>query len=80
MPRKRNNCVSLKHKKLLRYFHSFVERFGRAPTYQELADGLHLASRSNAYRTVTELVELGLIKRTPSKSRALHIIPKTLPF
>ena len=47
---------------------------GLTPTYDEIKDGLGLASKSGVNRLIDGLVERGAIQRLPNRARAITII------
>lgn len=47
---------------------------GRAPTFQEIVEGLGGRSRGNAQRLLLALEERGRIKRIPGRARAIEVI------
>ncbi len=57
---------------------SFMVKFqaldGCIPSYDEIAEGLNLASKSGVHRLIVALEERGYIRRIPNKARAIEII------
>ena len=50
------------------------ENAGLTPTYDEIKDGLGLASKSGVVRLIDGLVERGAIQRLPNRARSITII------
>jgi len=50
------------------------ENAGLTPTYDEIKNGLGLASKSGVNRLIDGLVERGAIQRLPNRARAITII------
>lgn len=42
-------------------------------TYQEMADALSRSAKSGIYRRVRKLIDLGLVTKTPMKSRSRRL-------
>lgn len=53
-----------------------AEHGGVSPTCKEIGKGLDLSSTSGVHRLLTELEERGLIRRLPSRSRAIEILKR----
>jgi repressor LexA len=49
-------------------------RWRHAPTFQEIADGVGLASTSGVFRLLNGLEERGHIRRLPNCSRAMEVL------
>lgn len=47
---------------------------GESPSYDEIAAGLNLRSKSGVWRMIEGLEQRGLVRRLPGQSRALEII------
>lgn len=60
--------------RLLRYIEKFSKARGICPTYEEMALGLGLASKSGAFRLVSQLEERGAIRRLPNRARSVEIV------
>lgn len=52
---------------------------GACPSYQEIADFLHLKSKGNVNRFVRALEERGQLRRMPGRRRALEVISPSRP-
>jgi hypothetical protein len=77
-PRKRTilNGVGLTFGQLtcLRFIQSFEAEHGRVPTYQQIADGIGLHSRSGVHRYILALEERGRITRTPFVTGGFSVV------
>ncbi|MEM8724650.1 MAG: hypothetical protein AAGE86_03920 [Pseudomonadota bacterium] len=59
-----------------RFIGDYTKRNGRSPMFQEIADGLGLASKSTAFNAVDELVVRGHAVRTKAASRNIQLLHK----
>ena len=66
--------LTKKQKELLTYIHSFQNKNGVTPSYEEMKMALNLRSKSGIHRLVIALEERGFVKRLAHKARALEII------
>lgn len=55
----------------IKVFHS---EHGFSPSYDEIKDGLGLASKGQIFTTVGRLEERGVIRRLPGRARAIEIV------
>jgi repressor LexA len=57
----------------------YSEEHGYAPSFEEMADALNLASKSSIHRLLGALEERGFIRRLRRRSRAIEVLkmPKT---
>ena len=65
--------------KAQRDLYEFIRSYSRAnggvaPSYDEMAQHLGLASKSGIYRLITALEERGLIRRLPHRARAIVVV------
>ena len=58
---------------LLAFIQAYSARHEQMPSFQEMADGLGLRSKSSVHRLITSLEERGHIERLHSRARAMHI-------
>lgn len=62
---------------LLKFIRSYVEHTdGVAPSFDEMAKGLGIKSKSGIYRMVSALEDRGYIRRNPRMKRHIEITPK----
>jgi repressor LexA len=57
----------------------YTAEHGYAPSFEEMADALNLASKSSIHRLLGALEERGFIRRLRHRSRAIEVLkmPKT---
>ena len=69
-------AVKLTKKQLavLNYIEDFVEEKGLSPTYREIMTGLDLASVSAVAEHIDNLVDKGVLKKTPGAARTLEVL------
>lgn len=53
---------------------NFIDEHGYSPTYDEIKDGVGLASKSSVYRTVKQLARSGFIWVAPHRNRSIEIV------
>ncbi len=63
-----------KQRELLLFIHDRVETTGVSPSFDEMKDALHLASKSGIHRLITALEERGFLRRLPHRARALEVL------
>src|SRR5215471_6873873 len=56
---------------------SYVDRHGYPPTVREIGEEVGLASPSTVHAHLANLERAGLLKRDPTKPRALELIGRT---
>jgi len=72
-----STCLSLmpRQRDLLRYIRGFqLANGGASPSYQTMADGIGLRSKSGAYRLVDGLERRGAIRRKPDCQRSIEVL------
>lgn len=62
--------LTQKQKQAFDFIKNYCDKLGYAPSYQEIADGIGLKSRSGVNRLVTGLIERGAIHKQPGKARS----------
>ncbi|MBW1605470.1 transcriptional repressor LexA [Lactobacillus sp. Sy-1] len=60
---------------ILRFIWNNIKEQGYPPTVREICEGVKLSSTSTVYGHITRLQKKGLLKKNPSKTRALEITP-----
>ncbi|WP_414652766.1 hypothetical protein [Hansschlegelia sp.] len=60
--------------KLFDFIVAYVETHDFAPTFEEMADHLGIASKNGVHRLVTGLEERGRIRRLRHRARAIEIV------
>lgn len=58
----------------LAFLQSYIRENGYAPSYDEIADGLGLHSKSGILTKLRALEAAGYIRRLPNKTRAIEVI------
>lgn len=53
---------------------AFVDQYGHSPSYDEIAKGIGVRSKSSVHRLVTGLAERGAIRHYTARSRGVSII------
>jgi repressor LexA len=69
-------ALTRKQKEVLDFIARFVEEKGYSPSYQEIADGLGLASLATVHKHILALEGKHYLKRGFNQSRSLDISPK----
>ena len=62
----------------LEFIKKYMEIKGYAPSYQNIAQGLNLKSKSNVHRLVHALNKQGVLELDPHKIRSLMIVDKSV--
>lgn len=62
----------------LEFIKKYMEIKGYAPSYQNIAQGLNLKSKSNVHRLVHALNKQGVLELDPHKIRSLKIVDKSV--
>ena len=60
----------------LAYIKSFQKKNGYAPSVREICQGLNINSTATAFDYINKLVDMGLLKKSDKKNRALGIVAK----
>lgn len=69
-------ALTPRQKELLDFLVDFVERNGYSPSYEELAEGLDLASLATVHKHIQALETKNYLRRGHNQSRSLEITPK----
>ena len=69
-----------RQQQVLRFIGEFTRRTGYPPTVREIGTELHLSSPSTVHVHLANLERLGLIRRDPSKPRALELVDSPRPL
>ncbi len=72
----RGMALTRKQKKVLDFIARFVEQHGYSPSYQEIADGLALASLATVHKHIQALETKHYLKRGFNQSRSIDLSPK----
>ncbi len=68
--------MSEKHQLVLDFIRAYMKIHGVAPSYQVIANGLGLKSKSNIHRIVHSLQEEGRLTLRPYKFNSIRILDK----
>ena len=66
--------LTKRQRALLDFITAYIAEHRCGPSYQEIADGTGLLSKSNVNRYVRCLVERGFIRQIPAKARAIEVV------
>jgi len=69
-----------KRKLVLDFIRAYVRLYGVPPSYEVIAKGIGLKSKSNIHRIVHRLKEDGHLKTQPYKFRAIQLVDGSLSF
>lgn len=64
-----------KEKEILEFLVQFIQRYGYAPTLQEICDAVGLASPATVHEHIYKLEDKGFLKRIPGKARGIELLP-----
>lgn len=68
--------VTKRQKEVLDFISTYVQDRGYSPSYEEMAEGLDLASVATVHKHVSALEAKEYLKRAPNMSRSLEVTPK----
>ena len=66
--------LTRKQKELLLFIDRRLKEDGVSPSFDEMREALHLASKSGIHRLITALEERGFIRRLAHRARALEVL------
>jgi len=69
-------AITKRQKDFLDFLAGFLEKHGYSPSYEEIADGLSLASLATVHKHILALEAKHYIKRGFNQSRSLEIAPR----
>lgn len=69
-------ALTRRQKEFLDFLSGFLEKHGYSPSYEEIAEGLNLASIATVHKHIMALESKQYIKRGFNQSRSLEISPK----
>ena len=69
-------ALTKRQKEVLDYIADFVEEHGYSPSYEELAQGLKVASLATVHKHIEGLEARNYLRRGFNQSRSLEIAPK----
>lgn len=71
-------ALTRRQKQVLDFLVGFVEKHGYSPSYEELAEGLNLASLATVHKHILSLEAKHYIRRGFNQSRSIEVSPKYL--
>src|SRR5438270_721488 len=69
-------ALTKRQKEFLDFLGGYVQNKGYSPSYEEIAEGLSLASLATVHKHILALESKGYLKRGFNQSRSLEISPK----
>src|SRR5208283_2104432 len=69
-------ALTKRQKEFLDFLSGFLEKRGYSPSYEEIAEGLSLASLATVHKHILALESKHYVKRGFNQSRSLEIAPK----
>src|ERR1039457_6205944 len=69
-------ALTKRQKQVLDFIAAFVDEHGYSPSYEELAQGLNLASLATVHKHISALTTKNYLKRSFNHSRSLELGPK----
>jgi repressor LexA len=69
-------ALTKRQKEVLDFIADFVDENGYSPSYEELAQGLHLASLATVHKHIQALESRNYLRRLFNQSRSLEVAPK----
>ena len=71
-------ALTKRQKQVLDFIAGFVDEHGYCPSYEEIANGLNLASLATVHKHISVLESKSYLKRGFNQSRSLEVAPKYL--
>src|SRR5271163_2848687 len=69
-------ALTKRQKEFLEFLAGFLEKRGYSPSYEEIAEGLNLASLATVHKHILALESKHYVKRGFNQSRSLELAPK----
>src|SRR5580698_211547 len=69
-------ALTKRQKEFLDFLSGFLEKRGYSPSYEEIAEGLNLASLATVHKHILALETKHYVKRGFNQSRSLELAPK----
>jgi repressor LexA len=69
-------ALTLRQRKVLDYVAEFISRKGYSPSFEEIAEGMGLASLATVHKHLTTLCNKGYLKRGVNQSRSIDLGPQ----
>lgn len=71
---KRANKSEIRENRVLEFIKDEIKRKGYPPTVREICDALNVKSTSTIHKDIANLINKGVLKKDPSKPRALALV------
>ncbi len=71
-------ALTRRQKEVVDFIAAFVDENGYSPSYEEIANALHLASLATVHKHINALQTKNYLKRNHNQSRSLDVAPKYL--
>src|ERR1035437_10802390 len=78
-PAKEDRLLTPRQREIWDYLLVYVEKHGYPPTVREIGQAVGLASPSTVHAHLANLERAGLLKRDPTKPRALELVGRDKP-
>ncbi len=62
--------------KVLAYLNTFMDENGYPPSVREIGKSLNIKSTATVYYYISKLEDMGLVKKSPSKNRAIEVVSR----
>jgi len=72
-------ALTRRQRQVLDTIRSFISREGYSPSLEEIGDSLGLSSVATVHRHVARLVEKGLLRKDPNRSRSVEVVEAEPP-
>jgi repressor LexA len=69
-------ALTRRQRQVLDFVAGFLQQHGYSPSYEEVAEGMHLASLATIHKHLTTLCNKGYLKRGINQSRSLDLGPQ----
>lgn len=69
-------AITKRQKDVLDFLAAFVDKHGYSPSYEEIAEGLSLASLATIHKHILALESKGYLRRGFNQTRSLEVTPK----
>jgi repressor LexA len=68
------SAVTKQQRRTLNFIIAFIKRNRYSPSYQEIADGIGVKSKSGIVRLVDQLARRGAIRRVEGQHRSIEVM------
>lgn len=66
--------MTARQRQLFMFVHTYIDRHGVAPSFEEMKSGLGLASKAGIHRMITGLEGRGFITHAPRRARSIRLV------